>query len=109
MLLKRSVLPCLDRVPDLFHQVIVKIEVVQHQKTHPQHLLCLEQMVDVSARMPFARGAAAAFLQRTLVLFIALVEQVHPAVRSVGVPVPPVAARVDAVEKVHATVNRLQN
>ena len=28
-------------VPYLFHQMIIKIQIVQHAKTHSQHFLCL--------------------------------------------------------------------
>ena len=67
VLSERPVPVLLDRAADLLHQMIVEIKIVKNQESHPEHLLCLEQMVDVRPGVASARRAAASFLERRLV------------------------------------------
>ena len=62
-----------DRVADLFHHFIIKIQIMQDAQTHSQHFLCLKQVADICPGIGTACRALAAFLDRTRVKLILLV------------------------------------
>ena len=51
-------------ITDLFHEFIVKIQVMHDTKPHGEHFVCLKQVVDIRARMAAAGGTIASFVQR---------------------------------------------
>ena len=49
MLLIKCLEPAfIQRQTDLFHQGVIKIQIVQNRQTHAQHLPCLEQVMQIS-------------------------------------------------------------
>ena len=62
-----------DRVADLFHHFIIKIQIMQDAQTHSQHFLRLEQVTDVCSGIGTACRALAAFLDRTRIKLVLLI------------------------------------
>ena len=66
-----------DGSPDLFHQMIVEIEIVQDRKPHPKHLLCLEKMMNICPGIGSAGRTLASFFDWSHVGLILLVREVY--------------------------------
>ena len=41
---------------DVFHKLVVEIEIVKNCQAHSEHFSCLKQVTDVRARIPSASG-----------------------------------------------------
>ena len=60
----------IQRLPDARGELTVKIQVVHDRQTHGQHLLGLEQVVDVGAAVAPANRAVARRIDRPLVALV---------------------------------------
>ena len=66
---------------------------MQNTETHAEHFFCFQQMTDVGSAVMTARRALAAFLNRTRIQLVFLIEQVHFSMVCVNVAVTSVPAR----------------
>ena len=82
---------------------------MQNTETHAEHFFCFQQMTDVGSAVMTARRALAAFLNRTRIQLVFLIEQVHFSMVCVNVAVTSVPARVYAVEEIDAALYALEN
>ena len=104
--LKIATLQCLA---DLAGEVIVEVQVMGDGQTHTQRLLGLDEVADIGAAVVAAGGAVAGQADGAGILHVLLVEKVDLPFPSEQVAVAGVSRGHDAVEKVHAHVDGLQN
>ena len=83
-------------------RLVVEPEVVRHGEAHGQHLLRLEEVAQIGARIPAADRAGALGVNGALVALILGVLDVDNAAPGEEVAVAAVARGHDAVEEVHA-------
>ena len=100
--------PLLNRLPNLLHHMIIKIQVMQHAQAHSQHFFCFQQMPDIRAAVGTAGRTLAAFFNRALIGLITLIEQIELSMVRIDVAGSAVSGRVYAVEKVHAALHPFQ-
>ena len=102
---KASVVNCL---PYLFHQSVVKPQVMLNAKPVSEHFAAFHQMTDICARMLAAGRTAAFFVNGRKVMLIFAVCYVYNSSGSEKMPVARVSARHYAIEQVYAPINRLK-
>lgn len=90
-------------------KVVVKPKIVHNRQSHPQHFLYREKMPDVSSAEIFAGGAMALTVDRPGIEGILGIVYVDNTLFCEKVAVTAVAARHNAVEKVHSPFHRLKN
>ena len=88
------------------HQVLIILHIVPGEQHRPEHLLRLEQMVQIGAAVARAGRAAARRVQRRGIVGEARVAQVEHAARGVGARGAAGARRDHAVEHVDAALHR---
>ena len=75
-LIKGFVVPAVEGVADLFHEVVVEPQIVLDRKAHADGFLGADQMADVGAAVQAAGGAAAVRVDRARVGHVLLVHQI---------------------------------
>ena len=71
----------IQMIPDILHQLIIEIQIVQHTKAHGKHLFRLKQMADIRPGIMAAGWTSAFLVDRTVILrvfCIVQVDDVHP-------------------------------
>ena len=82
----------LQSCTNLFHQRVIKIQVVHNRQSHSQHLVCLEQMTDVRSAVALADRAVALCVDWLIVQLVFGIVDVDNALPGEQVSVASVAA-----------------
>ena len=91
---KLPVSAAIDRIAYLFHQMIIEKQIVKNKKTHAEHLLCLEKMMDIGLGKTPAGRTSASFFDRGLVKGKPCIVQIDLPSVCIGVSMPSVSADV---------------
>ena len=78
-------------LPDLFHQCIVKIEVMLNRKAHGKHLICFKKVPQICSGMVEAGRAAAVFVNRRKIPLIFGIHNIADALPGKQVSMPRIA------------------
>ena len=95
--------------PDLFHELVVEIQIVHDRKTHGQHLLSNEQMADIGTGIAAADGTVALRIDGLLIQLILGIFQINGTLPCKESCVAGISGRHNAVKEVHATGNGFNN
>ena len=95
------------RFTDLRHQIVIEIKIVKNGKAHTKHLVRLKKMADIASGIEAASGALAIGIDRQRIALIFLVIDVHRALPCEDIAMAGIAGWHDAVEEIHAAVDRL--
>ena len=63
-------------VSDIFHQTVVKMEIVHNAESHCKHLFAFKQMSDISSRKFLANRAAARRINRGEICLIFIIIEI---------------------------------
>ena len=109
MLIKLLVSALVECFADLFHKLVVEIEVMKHGKAHSEAFLCLEKMADVGAAVKTASGALTIGVDGSVVLGKSLVEKIDLALPCEEIAVACVTAGHYAIEEINASADSLDD
>jgi hypothetical protein len=90
-----------NRTAHLTHQSQVKVNIVVRRQPQPEYLIGLKQMTQIGAMIHLARGAAATFIDRSIVICVGGVAHANTARGGEQRAVAGVAGGNDTIEHVH--------
>ena len=94
---------------DLFHKLVVEIEVMKHGKSHSKAFLCLEKVTDIGTAVKAASRALTIGVDGSVVLGKSFVEKIDLALPSEKVAVACITAGHYTVEEINASADRLDD
>ena len=107
IILEGSKSAVIQGIPDFFHHIVVKIQVMKHAESHAKHFLCLEQVSDVGSRISPAGWALAVLLDWTHVLLKLLVKEIQLAKFCVYMSMSSISGWIYTVKEVDSYLHTL--
>ena len=109
MLIEFLVSALVECFADLFHKLVVEIEVMKHGKAHSEAFLCLEKMADVGAAVKTASGALTIGVNGSFVFGKSVVEKIDLTLPCEEVAVACITAGHYAVKEINASMHCLKD
>ena len=93
-------------MPDLFHQCVIKIQIVHDCQPHSQHFFRFEEMTDVCTCMMLAYRTIAFAVDRVIIRFVVRVIDIDDTAPREEVTVASISRRHNAVEQIDTEQRR---
>ena len=109
MLIEFLVSALIECFADLFHKLVIEIEVMKYRKAHSEAFVCLEEVADIGTAVETASGTLTIGIDGSVVLCESLVEEVDLTLPGEEISVARVTAGHYAVKEIDSAAYSLNN